>query len=82
MHARRVVKAEHLLERLTQLGDRVSAKRVEQARQKLAHESMRAGLPAERLARLMPVVREMRAGGYRRFGYGVQGAMRDLIESV
>ena len=82
MHARRVVKAERLLERLTRLGDRVPSERVEQVRQKLAHERLRAGLPAERFARVLPVLREMCAGGYSRFGYGMQGAVRDLLEAV
>lgn len=82
MHARRADKAERLVERLIQLGDQVPTERVEQARRKLAHERLRAGLPAERLARLLPVVREMWTGGYGQFGYGAQGAMRDLIESV
>jgi hypothetical protein len=82
MHAKRVTKAERLLERLTHFGDRVPAECIEQARRKLAHERLRAGLPAERFARLLPVLREMRAGGYSNFGYGMQGAMRDLLEAV
>lgn len=82
MHARRVVKARRLLERLKQLGDRVPAERLEQAWQKLAHERLRAELPADRFARLLPVLREMRAGGYSRFGYGLQGAVRDLLEAA
>lgn len=82
MHARRVTKAERLLERLKHFGDRVPAECVDQARRKLAHERLRAGLPAARFARLLPVLREMRAGGYSQFGYGMQGAVRDLLEAV
>ena len=81
-HARRVARAERLLERLRGLGDQVAAAHVEEARWKVAHERLRAGLPAARCARLVPVLRELWAGGYGRFGYGTRGAVRDIVESV
>jgi hypothetical protein len=51
------------------------------AREKLAHERFRQGLPGNRLRRVIPVARELRRGGYDRFaGRGRLDAFRDLLQ--
>lgn len=81
-HQRRAVKAELLLTHLLRLGDRVAGATVDDTRSKLAHQRFRAQLPANRLARIVPVVREALSGRYDRFGRGTQGVVRDLCESA
>jgi glycosyltransferase involved in cell wall biosynthesis len=73
-------RASALVDRLTQLGTRVTPQNLELARGKLAHEDVRLALPAGRFARIAPVVRELRSGGYRRFGRGLQDVLRDLVQ--
>ncbi len=81
-HARRAIKAEILLARLLELGDRVPAVVIDKVRIKLEHQRFRAALPASRLARCVPVLREAMTGRYDKFGRGVRGVVRDLFESV
>ncbi|MDM0077381.1 glycosyltransferase family 2 protein [Variovorax sp. J2P1-59] len=81
-HVKRAIKAEILLERLLELGDRVSPVIVEKVRSKIEHQRFRAALPASRLARCVPVLREAMTGRYEKFGRGVRGVVRDLFESV
>jgi len=81
-HLERTVKAELLLERLLQLGDRVSPDILAKVRSKIEHQRFRAALPASRLARCVPVLREAMTGRYDKFGRGVRGVVRDLFESV
>jgi glycosyltransferase involved in cell wall biosynthesis len=50
------------------------------AESKLTHEQVRSELPAGHLARVGPVLREARRGGYRRFGRGPQDVLRDLLQ--
>jgi glycosyltransferase involved in cell wall biosynthesis len=75
-----VERAAALVDRLVQLGDAVSAERVESARAKLVHERNRLALPAARARRLRPVLRELSAGGYANYGRGVQDVLRDLVQ--
>ncbi len=49
---------------------------------KLAHERMRSALPASRMQRIRPVIREWRAGAYARYGLGLQDVLRDLVQPV
>lgn len=49
---------------------------------KLEHERARSALPAGRLARLAPVLREWRTGRYVRYGRGPQDVLRDLVQPV
>jgi len=49
---------------------------------KLAHERMRSALPAARIGRVPAVLRALRAGTYRRYGLGLQDALRDLVQPV
>ena len=50
------------------------------ARGKLEHETARRQLPASRINRIKPIVREMRTGRYKKFGLGSQDIARDLIQ--
>ncbi|MFJ3391479.1 glycosyltransferase family 2 protein [Leifsonia aquatica] len=47
---------------------------------KLAHEEARSAYPGSRIRRVGPVIRRWRTGSYRRFGLGVQDAVRDLLQ--
>jgi hypothetical protein len=68
------------VERLPALDPPVTARRIDEARAKLAHEELRSGLPVSRLRRLGPVLREWRRGGYRHYGLGAQDVLRDLVQ--
>lgn len=81
-HIKRAIKAELLLERLLQLGDRVPPGIIDKVRGKIVHQRFRTTLPASRLARCVPVFREAMTGRYNKFGRGVRGVVRDLFESV
>jgi hypothetical protein len=39
-------------------------------------------LPASRIARCLPILREAMTGRYDKFGRGFRGVVRDLFESV
>lgn len=82
IHHRRAIKAELLLARLLQIGDRVAAATIDDLRSKVEHQRFRSQLPASRLARVLPVLREASTGRYERFGRGTRGVVRDLFESV
>lgn len=62
--------------------DDVSAGKRESAREKLAHEIVRSGLPTNRLARVAPVLAERRTGRYLRFGNGDRDVLRDLVQPL
>lgn len=81
-NTRLVRRSASLVDRLEQLGDRVPASRLDAAREKLIHEQRRSTLPASRLARIGPVVREWRTGRYDAFGLGKQDVLRDLVQPV
>ncbi|WP_353815387.1 glycosyltransferase family 2 protein [Agromyces sp. SYSU T00266] len=49
---------------------------------KLAHERARSSLPAARVARIGPVLREWRTGRYTRYGLGAQDVLRDLVQPI
>ena len=81
-HVERARKAEQLLARLETLSaPGLDAKR-ERVRGKVAHQRFRAALPAARLARIAPVLREAATGRYDLYGRGFRGIVRDLFESV
>ncbi|MDM0081950.1 glycosyltransferase family 2 protein [Variovorax sp. J31P179] len=81
-HHERARKAELLLERLLSLGDQVAPATIQKLRDKIEHQHFRAALPASRVARCLPVLREAMTGRYEKFGRGVRGVVRDLFESV
>ncbi|WP_350347309.1 glycosyltransferase family 2 protein [Agromyces sp. G08B096] len=47
---------------------------------KLGHEQVRSTLPAPRLRRVLPVLREQRTGRYSAYGNGPQDVLRDLVQ--
>ncbi len=84
-HVERAHKVRAWLQRLEDLrasGVQVSATRVEALRVRWAHQQFRAALPSSRVKRIVPVLQEMRTGNYDRFGRGLYGVLRDLLEPV
>lgn len=71
---------EHLTARLELLD--VSPEIVAAAREKVEHERVRNGLPAARVLRIVPVLREVRTGRYRTKGRGAPDVLRDLVQRV
>ena len=82
MHERRAARARALCNRLAADSSPAIAPLQRKANEKLSHELARAALPEGRLARVGPVLGELVKGRYARFGYGVRGALRDLLEPV
>jgi glycosyltransferase involved in cell wall biosynthesis len=76
--------AEMLCERLTALavtGTAEIAPAIMAAAQgKRAHENIRSSLPVSRFARLIPVLRERRNGGYSLYGRGLADVVRDVVQ--
>ncbi|MEJ8811745.1 glycosyltransferase family 2 protein [Variovorax ureilyticus] len=81
IHVKRAYKAELLLARLLELKEKVSAETIEKTRLKLQHQRYRAALPASRVARCAPMLREIMTGRYDRFGRGFRGIVRDFFEA-
>jgi len=79
-HVQRWRRAQALLERLLALQGVVPQAVLEAQRGKVAHQRFRAELPASRLARWLPVLREAASGRYARFGRGKQAIVQDLLE--
>ncbi|MGA5824464.1 hypothetical protein ACPC54_42330, partial [Kitasatospora sp. NPDC094028] len=79
-HVARLHRADALLQRLLQLGDRVPAAWLEAQRAKVAHQRFRAGLPKARPLRLVPILAEAARGRYARFGRGGHAIAQDLLE--
>lgn len=79
-HADKMHRANELLARARELGEAIDAQALRTIEQKAEHHRVRAQLPAARPARLGPVWREWKTGRYRRFGRGVHGVLRDLLQ--
>ena len=79
-HVARLRRAEALLRRLQQLGDKVRPGCLDAQRDKVAHQRFRAGLPAARPLRLLPILAEAARGRYARFGRGKQAIVQDVFE--
>ncbi|AMB57849.1 hypothetical protein AWU67_02075 [Microterricola viridarii] len=79
-NARLLARAQALAERMPEFSPPPGAERVRLVQQKLAHERRRSSYPAARLRRIGPVWRAWRAGGYDRFGLGLQDVVRDLLQ--
>jgi glycosyltransferase involved in cell wall biosynthesis len=75
-----VDRASVLVDRLSSLAPAVRSSDLVIATAKLSHERSRQALPRGRLARVRPVLRELRSGGYRRYGRGLQDVFRDLVQ--
>ncbi|MCU1441443.1 MAG: glycosyltransferase family 2 protein [Rhodoglobus sp.] len=74
-------RARSLAERLPLIAG-VAPSRVEAAARKVLHEEARSALPASRLRRIGPVMREWRTGRYSAFGGGLNDVARDLIQPL
>lgn len=79
-HVARLHRADALLQRLLQLGDRVPAARLDAQRAKVAHQRFRAELPRARPLRVVPILVEAARGRYARFGRGGHAIAQDLLE--
>ncbi|WP_076998657.1 glycosyltransferase [Variovorax sp. KK3] len=79
-HDQRLRRAQALLDRLQSLPRPVPERWLQAQLEKVAHQRFRAGLPASRLARLLPVLREAAKGRYDRYGRGKQAIAQDLLE--
>ena len=73
-------RAQALVERLEVTPLAVETGVLDSARGKLEHERQRSSLPASRLARVLPVLRELRRDGYSLYGRGTADAVRDLLQ--
>jgi len=79
-HVARWRRADALLKRLLQLGDRVPAAYLDEQRAKVAHQRFRAELPKARPLRALPILIEAARGRYARFGRGGHAIAQDLLE--
>lgn len=76
-----------LLDRARALADRAAAldgiaePTLELLRGKVRHEEARSALPAARVLRILPVLRELASGRYHRFGRARFDVFRDLLQS-
>lgn len=77
-HTHRLARAQELEARLAQLS--VAGPAMEAVREKVAHHRARAALPSARARRPLPILREWTTGRYRRFGRGLRGVIKDLLE--
>lgn len=73
-----VARAIALVAKLEELGDAVRPEVLEQARHKLAHEQLRFALPANRLMRIAPILRE--GGRYAHYSRGRADMVRDILQ--
>lgn len=73
-------RAEALVRGLQRLGEQVPETRLLQAEDKLSHHRVRADLPAARVRRLIPVLRELAGGRYRRYSRGAADVLRDILQ--
>jgi hypothetical protein len=76
---RRLQVAERLQERLSNLG--VPAAIVTEVKAKLAHQQIRASLPACRRFRVRLIVRELSSGRYSKYSAGWRSAVKDLVSA-
>jgi len=79
---RLLARAEALAARAPVLEPTPTPERLALIEAKLVHERMRSALPAHRIARVWPVLREWTTGRYARFGRGLQDVLRDLVQPV
>jgi glycosyltransferase involved in cell wall biosynthesis len=79
---RLLARASALENRFASMGASVGEGRIEAVRQKLAHEMVRSKLSPLRVARILPILRELGTGRYGEFGRGVSDACRDLIQPL
>jgi hypothetical protein len=81
-HTHRLMRARELEARLQTLVPSVPNPVMGLVREKVAHHAARAALPVARLLRPLPIIREWSTGRYRRFGRGLRGVVKDLLEGA
>lgn len=81
-YAQQLRRTTALLQRLEALGSRVAPHRLVAVRNKLAHLRLRATLPKNRMARLLPIAGQWLSGGYRRYSTGMKSVVRDLFHAA
>jgi glycosyltransferase involved in cell wall biosynthesis len=79
-HAKVALRARELAARAQLLNPPIPSHVLTSIQEKDAHHAVRAALPAARVARLLPIWNEWRTGRYLRFGRGVQGVLRDVLQ--
>jgi len=77
-HTHRLARAQELEARLGELS--IAEPVMAAVREKVAHHRARVALPADRARRPLPILREWTTGRYRRFGRGLRGVIKDLLE--
>lgn len=75
-----LARSRELAERLQLLGGRVDPSKVLEAQEKVEHEVQRSALPEKRLARFVPIIREVITGRYQTMGSGASDILRDLVQ--
>ena len=73
-------RVEILLDKIVALESTVQPDRAEKVREKLAHVRVRAALPRNRLARVVPILRETSTGRYVHYSVGLRSIAQDLFE--
>ena len=73
-------RVEVLLEKLVSLGSVVPKERVRKVHEKLEHVGVRAALPQNRAARIVPIVREIATGRYTQYSTGIRSIAQDFCE--
>ncbi len=81
------LRAQSLDERIDELispldGAKANPKYREMAHQKYRFEQARQAYPEARLKRVVPVLNQLRAGSYGRYGTGLKDAVRNLLQPV
>lgn len=79
---RLLARATTLVDRFETMRGQVPERGFAAAHAKLRHEQMRASLQSSRIARVIPVLRELCTGNYTAFGRGVSDAARDLLQPL
>lgn len=74
------LRAQSLVDRLLEMGDAIDTRVYRIAWAKLEHERYRLALPMGRFRRALPVTVIALRGGYRRYGLGMQDAVRDILQ--
>jgi len=81
-HLHRFRRAQELQRRLRMAGSQVNEEAHRLVEEKVAHHAVRAAYPSSRWMRAPQIVGEWRTGRYRRFGRGLRGLLKDLVESA
>jgi glycosyltransferase involved in cell wall biosynthesis len=81
-HTQRLMRAQELEARLRMLNPPLPTPIIHAVGEKVAHHRARAAFPDARIKRPLPILREWSTGRYRRFGRGLRGVIKDLLEKA